>query len=121
MARCDPRLDHGAMALQRRARAHRELPQTPAHPIVKWVGGKTKLLPELLARMPERYGRYYEAFAGGAALFFRVAPKRAVLADMNADLIVAGAYGHSHLREIFLGGVTQTLLDKMTIPLLMAH
>jgi DNA adenine methylase len=51
------------------------------------VGGKTKLLPELLARMPERYGRYYEAFAGGAALFFRVAPKRAVLADMNADLI----------------------------------
>lgn len=75
------------MALQRRARAHRELPQTPAHPIVKWVGGKTKLLPELLARMPERYGRYYEAFAGGAALFFRVAPKRAVLADMNADLI----------------------------------
>lgn len=75
------------MALQRRARAHRELPQTTAHPIVKWVGGKTKLLPELLARMPERYGRYYEPFAGGAALFFRVAPKKAVLADMNADLI----------------------------------
>ncbi|HEX7649458.1 MAG TPA: universal stress protein [Noviherbaspirillum sp.] len=42
-------------------------------------------------------------------------------AEMNADLIVAGAYGHSHLREIFLGGVTQTLLDKMTMPLLMAH
>lgn len=42
-------------------------------------------------------------------------------AEMNADLIVAGAYGHSHLREIFLGGVTQTLLDKMTVPLLMAH
>jgi DNA adenine methylase len=76
------------MALQRRARAHRELPQTTtAHPIVKWVGGKTKLLPELLARMPERYNRYYEAFADCAALFFRVAPKKAVLADMNADLI----------------------------------
>lgn len=37
--------------------------------------------------MPERYGRYYEPFAGGAALFFRVAPERAVLADFNADLI----------------------------------
>ncbi|HSN27599.1 MAG TPA: DNA adenine methylase [Kofleriaceae bacterium] len=63
------------------------LPDSSAHPIVKWVGGKTRLLPELLARLPERFGRYYEPFAGGAALFFRVAPRRAVLADSNADLI----------------------------------
>ncbi|HEU0031617.1 MAG TPA: DNA adenine methylase [Kofleriaceae bacterium] len=63
----------------------------PAHPvaspIIKWVGGKSKLLPELLARMPERFGRYYEPFVGGAALFFRVAPERAVLADSNSDLV----------------------------------
>lgn len=58
-----------------------------ATPVVKWVGGKTKLLPELLARMPDRFARYYEPFAGGAALFFRVAPERAVLADSNPDLI----------------------------------
>jgi DNA adenine methylase len=58
-----------------------------AAPIIKWVGGKTKLLPELLRRMPAHFGRYYEPFAGGAALFFRVAPPRAVLADSNADLI----------------------------------
>jgi len=60
---------------------------TPAHPIIKWVGGKTKLLGELTSRMPERFARYYEPFAGGAALFFRLAPKRAVLADSNTDLI----------------------------------
>jgi DNA adenine methylase len=76
-----------------RARAARVLRAAPqvqevvASPIVKWVGGKTKLLPDLLARMPERYGRYYEPFAGGAALFFRLAPRRAVLADSNPDLI----------------------------------
>src|SRR5262245_30524448 len=58
-----------------------------AAPVIKWVGGKTKLLPDLLSRMPERFGRYYEPFAGGAALFFRVAPERAVLADSNVDLI----------------------------------
>jgi DNA adenine methylase len=63
------------------------LRDSPAAPVVKWAGGKTKLLPELLARMPERFGRYYEPFAGGAALFFRVAPERAVLADSNSDLI----------------------------------
>ena len=58
-----------------------------AAPIIKWVGGKTKLLSELTARLPERFGRYFEPFAGGAALFFRVAPERAVLSDLNADLI----------------------------------
>ena len=61
--------------------------EVTASPVVKWVGGKTKLLPELMARMPEKYNRYYEPFAGGAALFFRLAPKRAVLADFNHDLV----------------------------------
>jgi nucleotide-binding universal stress UspA family protein len=41
--------------------------------------------------------------------------------DMDSDLIVMGAYGHSRLREIVLGGVTQTLMKHMTVPVLMAH
>jgi len=64
-----------------------QVQEVTASPIIKWVGGKTKLLPQLLARMPEKYNRYYEPFAGGAALFFRLAPKKAVLADSNHDLI----------------------------------
>jgi DNA adenine methylase len=71
-----------------RSRALAAAPQvTPASPVVKWVGGKTKLLHHLLARVPERYGRYYEPFSGGAALFFRLAPRRAVLNDSNSDLV----------------------------------
>lgn len=58
-----------------------------ARPIVKWVGGKTSLLPELLARVPARYGRYYEPFFGGGALFFALAPRSAVIGDANPDLI----------------------------------
>ncbi|MGA3951978.1 universal stress protein [Ralstonia nicotianae] len=42
-------------------------------------------------------------------------------ADFNADLIVTGAYGHSRLRELVLGGVTRTLLNTMTAPVLMSH
>ena len=64
------------------------LPAPVAAPVVKWVGGKTRLLPELLARMPADFGRYYEPFAGGAALFFRTAPRRAVLNDFNPDLVM---------------------------------
>jgi nucleotide-binding universal stress UspA family protein len=42
-------------------------------------------------------------------------------ADESADLIVMGAYGHSRLREIVLGGTTRTILESMTVPVLMAH
>ena len=43
------------------------------------------------------------------------------IADLDADLLVMGAYGHSRLREIVTGGVTRTLLDSMTVPVLMSH
>lgn len=56
-------------------------------PVVKWAGGKTRLLSELLARLPPRWGRYYEPFAGGAALLFRLRPQGAVLGDLNVDLM----------------------------------
>jgi nucleotide-binding universal stress UspA family protein len=42
-------------------------------------------------------------------------------ADLSADLIVMGAYGHSRLSEVVLGGVTRTLMGSMTVPVLMAH
>lgn len=58
-----------------------------ASPIVKWVGGKTKLLAELVARVPSHYVRYFEPFVGGGALFFRLQPTLAMLSDANAELI----------------------------------
>lgn len=42
-------------------------------------------------------------------------------ADVSADLLVMGAYGHSRFRESLLGGVTRTVLEAMTLPVLMAH
>ena len=42
-------------------------------------------------------------------------------ADTDADLIVMGAYGHSRARELVLGGATRSLLEAMTVPVLMAH
>jgi nucleotide-binding universal stress UspA family protein len=42
-------------------------------------------------------------------------------ADMAADLIVMGAYGHSRVLELALGGVTRAMLEHMTVPVLMAH
>jgi nucleotide-binding universal stress UspA family protein len=42
-------------------------------------------------------------------------------ADCGADFMVMGGYGHSRLREFILGGVTRTMLESMTIPVLMSH
>lgn len=41
--------------------------------------------------------------------------------DLDADLIVAGAYHHSQFREALVGGVSRDLLDHMTVPVLMSH
>ena len=43
------------------------------------------------------------------------------LTDHGADLLVMGAYGHSRLREMVLGGVTETVLESMTVPVLLAN
>jgi nucleotide-binding universal stress UspA family protein len=43
------------------------------------------------------------------------------VADVSADLIVMGGYGHSRLREFILGGVTRSILESMTVPTLMSH
>ena len=56
-------------------------------PILKWVGGKTQLLPNIYPRLPKKYERYIEPFIGGGALFFSIAPNRAIIADSNPELI----------------------------------
>lgn len=56
-------------------------------PVLKYVGGKTKLLPELRRRMPAVYRRYYEPFVGGASLFLDVLPAQATIGDINGHLI----------------------------------
>lgn len=56
-------------------------------PFLKWVGGKRKLLPELVKRIPQDYNTYYEPFMGGAALFWRLQPQKAVLSDINLELV----------------------------------
>lgn len=42
-------------------------------------------------------------------------------ADMDVNLLVMGAYGHSRMQELILGGATRTILQSMTMPVLMSH
>jgi DNA adenine methylase len=70
-------------------------PRADVKPVLKWAGGKRQLLEPILSfverSFPDRIEKYYEPFAGGAAVFFALASRckfeRAKLTDMNADLI----------------------------------
>lgn len=56
---------------------------------MKWAGGKTQLLPQLDARVPE-FDRYFEPFLGGGAFFFRLTSRlqfAAHLSDANSELV----------------------------------
>jgi len=64
-----------------------EIVELPGRPILKWAGGKSQLLNELLPKMPKKYGKFIEPFFGGGALFFSVRPKQAVISDSNPELI----------------------------------
>ena len=56
-------------------------------PFLKWVGGKRQLLEELRKQYPERFRCYHEPFVGGGAVFFDLAPSKAVLSllDMSSN------------------------------------
>ncbi|APM39564.1 DNA adenine methylase [Clostridium kluyveri] len=56
-------------------------------PVVKWAGGKRQLLPELKKYIPKNISTYYEPFLGGAAVLFDIQPKKAVVSDINEELI----------------------------------
>jgi DNA adenine methylase len=57
-------------------------------PLLRWAGSKRQLVPTLSQFFdPNRHGRYVEPFAGSACLFFSLKPKKAILGDINGDLI----------------------------------
>lgn len=56
-------------------------------PFIKWAGGKTQLLGDIIYRLPKTYNRYFEPFIGGGALFFSVQPASSVINDINPQLI----------------------------------
>ena len=58
-------------------------------PLIKWPGGKRSLAARIIQRIPSDYATYYEPFFGGGAVFFALQPARAVIADVNGELINA--------------------------------
>ncbi len=72
---------------QRRVKTANKHSGSSARPFLKWVGGKSRVLPQLRPLLPERIDRYFEPFVGGGAMFFALQPSKAELWDINSELI----------------------------------
>lgn len=70
-------------------------------PIIRWAGSKRKVLPSLIERAPRSFRTYVEPFSGSACLFFALRPKRAVLGDINEELITTYESLRKHPRLVY--------------------
>lgn len=75
---------------------------TSLMPILKWMGGKRQLLPEIRKHIPDDIEsvRYYEPFFGGGAVLFDLKPRNAVISDINCELINVYQVIKSHPEEL---------------------
>ena len=75
---------------------------TRCHPFVKWAGGKSQLMPQIVRLMPSKFDRYFEPFLGGGAVFFYIASsdRNAFLSDTNMDLINAYKAIRNHVEDL---------------------
>ncbi len=78
-----------APASTKESREELEVEPAQARPFVRWPGGKGKLLPGILAVMPEKFGRLLVPFVGGGALPFAMPGRVAYISDVNTHLINA--------------------------------
>lgn len=80
-------------------------------PFVKWAGGKRQMLEPLRIRMPETYHDYYEPFVGGGAFVFHLKPERALINDINRELIHTYREIREHLDPLI---VLLSSMDQVT-------
>ena len=64
-----------------------DLKTSSAQPFIRWAGSKRQHLSLLKSYWSDKFSRYVEPFAGSAILFFNLNPKRALLGDINNELI----------------------------------
>ncbi|TLQ51171.1 DNA adenine methylase [Lacticaseibacillus casei] len=69
-------------------------------PFVKWAGGKRQLMPQILKYLPKSYGRYYEPFAGGGAVFLTLQHNKTTINDFNTELIYAYKAVRDNLEDL---------------------
>ena len=69
-------------------------------PVVKWVGGKRQLLDQIIPLLPKKFANYCEPFFGGGAVLFSIQPHKAIINDINAELIIVYEVIRDHVDDL---------------------
>lgn len=65
----------------------KDIKRAQPKPFIKWVGGKTQLLPQIEKHTPKQFNQYFEPFLGGGAVLFDIKPDQATVNDLNEELV----------------------------------
>ena len=57
-------------------------------PFLKWAGGKTQLVNDIIKLAPPKFNKYIEPFIGGGAIYFNINHPKSIISDLNEDLII---------------------------------
>lgn len=89
--------------INRMAKVTTRVSQKVPKPFLKWVGGKGRLLDQLLPLFPKTFEAYYEPFFGGGAVFFALAPVTGQINDVNKALMSAYVNVRDDVEEVIDG------------------
>ena len=68
-------------------------------PFLKWAGGKTQMIPDLLKFAPAKFNKYIEPFIGGGALYFNINHPTSIISDLNEELVITYKQVKENVRE----------------------
>lgn len=71
-------------------------------PFLKWAGGKTQIIPDLLKYIPEKFNKYIEPFIGGGALYFNLSHPQSIISDLNEELVITYKQVKENVHEVLL-------------------
>lgn len=81
-----------------------------SNPFIRWAGSKRGLIPMLSYLLPKKIDQYIEPFVGSGCLFFAIKPNKAILGDINQELITTYEVVKNHPRLVSraLGSIPST-------------
>lgn len=69
-------------------------------PFLKWAGGKTQMIQDLLKFVPSNFNKYIEPFIGGGALYFNINHPQSIISDLNEDLVITYKQVKENVSEV---------------------
>ena len=69
-------------------------------PFLKWAGGKTQMISDLLKFAPAKFNKYIEPFIGGGALFFNLNHPNSIISDLNEELVITYKQVKENIYEV---------------------